>query len=50
MFQPMQVAILRWNNTKLYKREGTIETKGASLLQVRKVVAILEIVKRFLEW
>lgn len=44
MFQPTESAIIKWENTKMFKKEGIIQRKYAFLLQVWKTFAVLEFV------
>lgn len=44
MIQTAESAILKWENTKLFKKEVIILWKEACLLQVWKTFAVLEFV------
>jgi hypothetical protein len=45
MFQPLERAFLRQYSPEMYSKEGTVEKKGASFLQVWTTFVILYIVQ-----
>jgi len=49
MFQHIEGAFLRQDIPEVYSKEGTVETKRASFLQVWTTFAVLHIVQRLIE-